>query len=271
MLKKREKKEDAKINSEAFKERFQFMMWINDSIICQRYFRIPMYNSDALVSKELYDILDECVNDIKNDLKYKSFLFMSIMENKPFKLCGFANGDINIEDLYKLTHEDIRGDVELSDGTTIFKSYIDPTDFEEDIYEDKVKPKEYEYTYKFAFIADDNVVYERIWDASQYPKFIRNSVDLSNTLTTRPIPTVLNSADNVSAYLKSGRKDLLYITINKIIDIASGKFDEPNAFTKKMKYGNKTYSYSTYDKEYVESYRKWTADKARKYRSEQYY
>ena len=263
--------EEAKQKSEAFRERFQIVMYINDIIICQRYFRIPMYNSDALVSKELYDVLDGIVQSIKDDLKHKSFVFQSIMNKKPMKLCGFVNGEVNLDDLYLLTHDGIRGEVELSDGTTVYKEYLDQSFEGEDIFEESQKPEPYEYTYKFAFIADEKTVYEQIWDASQYPKFVRNSVDLSNSYPKYNTETLLVTPDNLSMYLKIGRKDLLYSAISKIIEVASGKFDDTSAFTKKMRYGDKEYFYSTYDKNYVDSYRKWTADKTFKYRREMYY
>lgn len=263
--------EEAKQKSEAFKERFQIVMYINDIIICQRYFRIPMYNSDALVSKEMYDALDSIVQSIQDDLKHKSFVFLSIMGKKNMKSCGFVNKDVTLNDLYLLTHDGIRGDIELSDGTVVTKEYIEQPFDGEDIFEEKTKPEPYEYTYKFAFIADEKVVYERIWDASQYPKFVRNSVDLSNSYPRYNTETLLVTPENVSMYLKFGRKDLVYNAINKIIDVASGKFDDTSAFTKKMKYGDKEYFYSTYDKNYIDSYRKWTADKTFKYRRELYY
>jgi hypothetical protein len=40
------------------KERFEFVFYINDKIICQRYFRIDNFNIDSISSYEIKDLMD---------------------------------------------------------------------------------------------------------------------------------------------------------------------------------------------------------------------
>ena len=50
MEEKEIKKEQRTIDNASYKERFQFMLSINDNIICQRYFRINGFNAESLES-----------------------------------------------------------------------------------------------------------------------------------------------------------------------------------------------------------------------------
>jgi hypothetical protein len=52
-------------------QRFEFLLYINDNIICQRYFNIRDYNEDSVKSlklKELMDTLTGVSNDILGEL-----------------------------------------------------------------------------------------------------------------------------------------------------------------------------------------------------------
>ena len=35
------------VDNTAYKEKFQFQVWVNDNIICQRYFKIAKFNNDS--------------------------------------------------------------------------------------------------------------------------------------------------------------------------------------------------------------------------------
>lgn len=259
------------VNNDQYKERFQFCLWVNEDIICQRYFKINGYNSDSLVSEELFDVLEGCVDMIKGDLKYKSFLYQSIVGNRPIKLNGFVSDEHinNLEDMFLVCDSKISGEVTLSDGTVINKEYFTYSDDVEDLYNDTELLEPYDVTFKFVFLVDDKPVYERIWDGSQYPKHVRNSVDLVNSNTYYNLDNVsFNSSESISKYLKYGRKDLLYHMIKKICDVMSGGFDNPNAYTKTMEYDDTTYNYSTYNSEFVKGYSKWMQNKTRKHFAE---
>ena len=61
-------KKEVALNNESYKERFQFILSLNDNIICQRYFRINGFNNDSLESYELRETIDEIVGIIRQDL-----------------------------------------------------------------------------------------------------------------------------------------------------------------------------------------------------------
>ena len=46
-------------------ERFEFIFYINNHIICQRFFNIKNFNEDSLVSLEIKDMLDS-IGGMKN-------------------------------------------------------------------------------------------------------------------------------------------------------------------------------------------------------------
>lgn len=54
------------------KFRFEFLLSVNNHIICQRLFDVRNYNPKVLKSLELKWLVDDCVNIIENDLKEKS-------------------------------------------------------------------------------------------------------------------------------------------------------------------------------------------------------
>lgn len=271
----KEQKKEVIVNNDAYKERFQFLLWINDNIICQRYFKVNGYNSDSLVSEELFDTLEDCVQMIKDDLKSKSFLYQSIM-NAPTKLNGFIDNITSFNDACSVFSTSIEGNVELDNGEVIEKEYLryNEEDFD-DAYSDNENLEPYDITFKFVFKVDDKSVYERIWDGTVYPKQVRNSVDLSNSDAPKDVSTYsLYSLETVIRYLKYGRIDLLYHIIKKICDAMSGGFNNPEAYTKSVDYPNdngeegKTYTFSTYDRAFVYGYQKWTKDKTIKYLNE---
>ena len=295
------------LNNESFKERFQFLFWINDNIICQRYFKINGFNSNSLGSEELLEALEECVAMIKEDLHHKSFVYQSIVNNQPIKMTGFHNDMEDLGDLYKLINDNIKGSVTLSDGTKIWKTYFTHDDDINEVYDDEhINP--WDVTFKFEFIVDERPVFQRIWDASVYPKFVRNSVDLSNSITAYNRGGGVNFVSNegIANYLKVGRIDLVYHIIKKIVETMSGNFDDPDAYTHTInfddcvlefdkekevvvpiadlrdnpiialdcettkehpvkKMGEKEYYYTSYNGRLINSYRKWTQEKTRKY------
>lgn len=271
----KEQKKEVIVNNDAYKERFQFLLWINDNIICQRYFKVNGYNSDSLVSEELYNTLEECVQMIQDDLKSKSILYQSII-GTPIKLNGFVNNVSSFDDACAVCSTSIEGQVQLEDGSIIEKEYYRYKEEDyDDVYSDNDKLEPYDITFKFVFKVDDKSIYEQIWDGTVYPKQVRNSVDLSNSDAPKDITTFsLFSLETVIRYLKYGRIDLLYHIIKKICETMSGGFNNPYAYTKSISYGSDeegneiTYQLSTYNKAFVYGYQKWMKEKTAKYMSE---
>lgn len=266
------RKDVSAANNETFKERFQFILYSNDNIVCQRYFRIIGYNNDAIGSVELFDALEQCVNAIKEDLRKKSFVYQSIVNNNPTKATGFVNDVVEIKNP-KIWNPDVLllgrkvdETVVLSDGRVIEKEFIEHFYDVDTLYGENEELKPWDITFKFEFRVDERPVYERIWDGTVYPKHIRNSVDLANTGSDMdPSKVYLNSIDGVLQYIKIGRPNLIYQVIKQIISVMSGGHYEGNKFVSDKVY---TYNVNGYNnRSTLDGWRKATADKTREYRA----
>lgn len=259
-----DKKREVKAANDAFWERYQFILSVNDDIICQRYFRINGYNRDMPHTEEFKNVMDGCVQMIKDDLAYKSFVYLSWTHNSPLKLTGFVKEFPSESDVRTIFDDNIVGEVALSDGTVIDKTYLYQTDGNW-----KDEPLEaWDVTFKFQFLVDNTPIYERIWDGSQYPKYVRNSVDLSNSdaYWKNEDQSNLYFSKALLKYMTNGRKDLTWKIIRNICDITSASAsDYDTIMTKKCQYGDITYAYRPYNKQYVDDWRSATSGKTRKY------
>lgn len=261
-----DKKKEVKAANDAFWERFQFVLSINDDIICQRYFRINGFNRDMVHTEEFGNVMDGCVSMIMNDLKYKCFVYGSYVRDEPIKLTGFVKDVSNTDDLGLITNMSIEGDVILSDGTKITKEYFDIPKTDGDWRDDPLEP--WEVTFKFSFLIDDKPAYERVWDGSQYQKYVRNSVDLSNSdaYWRDKDQSNLYFSAALAKHMTNGRKDLTWKIIRNICEVLCWSQSEyENQSTTKGKYGDKVYAYRPYNKQFVDEWRSFTAQKTRKY------
>jgi len=125
MLEDNIKKEAKVVDNEAYKERFQFLLWVNDNIICQRYFKINGYNNDSIRSLQFKETMDNVVTMIKEDLISKSRIFMWYTRDEPIKMKGFVNNydGLDYSDIVFLTSPDYNGSAKLSNGKVIEKEY----------------------------------------------------------------------------------------------------------------------------------------------------
>lgn len=57
-------------------KKFEFVLYINNHIICQRYFSVKNFNRDVVRSLDLKWCVDDCVEIINRDLKAKSIDFL---------------------------------------------------------------------------------------------------------------------------------------------------------------------------------------------------
>lgn len=261
------KKTQRKVDNSNYLERFQFQLKVNDNIICQRYFKINHFNSDSLTSRELFETLggyrgprqerieyfgdsdDNCgvVQLIKRDLESKSRVYTWCMNDNTVKMTGFA--------------KDEYGNSVNEDSYVTYK----PKDFDETEF---VKP--WEVTFKFIFMVDDRVIYEEIWDGSHYPKYVRNSVDIINAKSNYPMVQLMNL----------GKDDLVVEIIKRICAVCSNDEGETKQYTKSERYTNdsafidstvasgnnnvrddRKYTYSVYNREYVNSWRVYCGKK----------
>lgn len=219
-----EEKNVKKVDNSNYREKFQFVVRVNDNIICQRYFKIARFNNECLQSKELFDVLDgyrgpkqemhEYYGDnlgvvqlIQRDLESKSRIYTLATSDCKTKLTGFT-----------------------PDSETTY------VEWEPKPWDDTEFIKPWDVVFKFTFLVDEKVVYEKIWDASQYPKYVRNSVDLTNSRSQYPLVQLMNS----------GKQDLVVEIIKRICNVASNPEEgEPRTYTKSDVYTN--------DEQFVES------------------
>lgn len=279
MLENNIKKETKVVDNEAYKERFQFLLWVNDNIICQRYFKINGFNNDSLRSLQFKETMDSVVRMIQDDLLSKSRIFMWYTREEPIKMTGCIKNYENCDesDVILLTSDNYVGKVQLSDGTIVDKQYFSYPEGMEDSYSDNEKLPEWDVTFKFQMLVDEKPVYERIWDGTVYPKYVRNGVDLTNSdvLYRDKEPSSLHFSFAIIRHMTLGKIDLVYHIIKQICEVMSYKREDSNKYIKRMKYGNKNYLLSTYNKDWVDIARKDCLEKTKAYnieiaRSEKY-
>lgn len=239
------------IDNSQWRERHEFVLSVNDNIICQRYFKVNGFNATSLHSIDLLDTIHDIVEMIKKDLVSKSRIYTDITMSKRTKLTGFyQKDDVDYEDLFKICDDRIEGDVELSNGTVINKTYVDQDVVEEEDNEEVV--------FKFSYYFDNRLIYQEAWDGTVYPKYIRNSVDLSNSNASFKYtdPMRMSFSQQMTKHLVDGRSDLIYTIIRLLCNTLSNEVDENGKSTDKeyttdMTYGDKIYSCNPYPREYV--------------------
>lgn len=219
------------------RERFEFVLKINDFIVCQRFFKINRLRNNALKSLELTDSLNYCVRLIQNDLKSKSNLYnwytapQVFNDREEFNLWIAKHVlDIPCFVAFRDTKEVF---VWNGEELTLYEKRFNVGDY---ISTDS-EVEEQQNVLKFEFLDDGKLVYSRIWDANVYPRFIRNNIDLSNSKNKydsdmKPFESFL-----VKILIKD-KTDLVSQIINEICDVCSM---EGGKYTTKMKYGNTTY------------------------------
>lgn len=248
------KKEVKVIDNTQWKERHQFVLSANGNIICQRYFKVNGFNPKSLNSEELYYTIRDIVHMIKDDLKSKSRIYTAITMGKSTKLTGFYKGEkLSNSDAALVFQDDVRGEVTLSNGTVLNKTYID-YDVEEEVDDSP-------FTLKFSYLFDDKVVYEEVWDGTVYPKYVRNCIDLSNSNASykNVDPMRMTFSQQMTKSLNSGRADLIYNIIKLFCDTLSNDVDDDGnsidkGYTTSVKYGNKKYYYTSYPIDFVKGW-----------------
>lgn len=250
----KKEKEVKVIDNTQWKERHQFVLSANGNIICQRYFKVNGFNPKSLNSEELYYTIRDIVHMIKDDLKSKSRIYTAITMGKSTKLTGFYNGEkLSNHDAALVFQDDVRGEVALSNGIVLNKTYID-YDVEEEVDDSH-------FTLKFSYLFDDKAVYEEVWDGTVYPKYVRNCIDLSNSNASykNVDPMRMTFSQQMTKSLNSGRPDLIYNIIKLFCDTLSNDVDDDGnsidkGYTTSVKYGNKKYYYTNYPIDFVKGW-----------------
>lgn len=225
-----------------FKERFEFKLTVGDNIICQRYFKINNFNPRSIRSYELAHTIRECANRIDADLKDKTQIYLSIYApmifdnissmskhfSEPFNCAKMHIGEgiiVKNESVDYIWNgkEPIRGTKKFDDGEFT----------KELVNEDKLQCK-------FSFLIDGNEVCSTVWDGI-YPKYVRNSIDLSNKRGR------LNSGEKQTASFETyllnkmveGKSDLVWIIIKNICYTCSQNSDSDFYTVENENYKNK--------------------------------
>lgn len=167
----------------AFKERFEFRLTVGNDIICQRYFRIGNFNPISLKSMELADTISACAQTIDKDLKSKSLIYLEIFAPRIFATMDefekYIESERNRDGLARGEGVVIR-DVKEHDFAWNGVDKLIPLDFkfEDGEFSEPLTEDDY-VTYKFAFLDYGREVCSATW-VGVYPRFVRNSIDLSN-------------------------------------------------------------------------------------------
>lgn len=264
-------KEVKTVNNTMWKERHQFILSANGNIICQRYFKVHGFNPYSLHSVELYDTVRDVVELIKKDLESKSRVYTGITLSNRSKLTGYYSGEesLSFDDAVLTYSPHLEGKVTLSNGVTLDKTFID---YDEVVEKEDKTP----FIFKFSYLFDDNVVYEEIWDGSVYPKYIRNSVDLSNSNSSYKDSDPMNMtfSQQMNKHLNEGRVDLIYHIIKMFSNTLSNDVDEDGnsiekEYTSYFDYSDKDtkkiYYCTSYPVEYVKGWGKSVRQKTIKY------
>ena len=253
-------------NSLLKKEQFEFILTINGSIICQRYFRINGFKREAYSSVELVETIDNCVDLINTDLKAKTEIYLRNTAPQVFK----------DEDEMKVWAEKHRGErferpvyVVLSnaDGTyvwdgeemTPYEKNFNKADYVQDA------ENEQEYTLKFAFCDNGREVCSKCWDANVYPRFIRSNIDISNSKNKYNAEGVFMPVERfiINEFMES-QPDLIPVLVKELCSVCS--YDDASNYTTYADYGDTTYDLSIrrmnskYIKNLENKYRKKTSE-----------
>ena len=224
-------KREVKVDNSAFRDRFRFLFSANDNIVCERFFKINYFNNASVFSEELGDTIRNIVGRIQADMESKSRIHTWYTDPSPVKLTGFK--------------PDGMGFAEEGGTYLVYDTPNTPKEIEEEV-------KPYDVTFKFDFQMAQNVemnqedgkpsfsnyksLYCVIWDGTVYPKDVRNSVDLSNSMSSYRNCDVsaMNFIRTLNYRMILGKSDLIYETIKRICDTTSG---EGKTYTNSSLYG----------------------------------
>lgn len=219
-----------------FKERFEFKLTVGDIIICQRYFKINNFNQLSFSSVELADVMRYLANMIDSDLKDKSQVYLEIMAPRIF------NTETEMYDYFSNpeNRNGIRGGhgIVVKDNLEYDYAWKEVRDASGNVVGGTPMPLTFKFDdgefgraltdedfieYKLTLIdngKDMNTpkeVMSTVW-TGVYPKYVRNSIDLSNKRGRFENVDVLTLGfDQYLIYkIFNGRHDLIYRIIKEI-------------------------------------------------------
>lgn len=229
------------VDNVAYKNKFQFRIWVNDFMICQRYFKINGFNDDSIYTAEFTDCMNGIVKSIQDDMISKSRVWMWYTDmSQPMKSNGFMTEEeletYGANWLHVLADDNIVGNIVLPDGKILYKEYVDFSETDKNFNNDTERPADGDVVFKFSFLIDDTPVFEKIWEGNNYPKFVRNSVDLANNYNGVTNEEIASFSFNyaIVRHLQQGKSNLISDFIRRICGTLSNSFTEKYDYTKEM-------------------------------------
>lgn len=287
----KEQRNPKTVDNSAFNDRFKFIFSVNDNIICERFFKITGFDYDAINSERMKSLFvgegenqyGTVISMIMNDLKSKSRVWTWYTTETPVKMTGFE-GDWEETDNSMFKTFVPKGE-EITYIVYPEKDENENEETNEEIEQEIVKP--FDVVFKFSFqmaqkssvnkegrtvFSDYVPVYEAIWDGSVYPKFVRNSVDMTNSFGHKEKDiNAMNFIQSLTYRMTCDKCDLPYHIIREICEAATFENDEPLSVQRKqrvisyLEYGNKKYPMSNFDKEFIDGWRKAVEKKTNDY------
>lgn len=241
-----------------YKERFEFKLTVGNNIIIQRYFKINNFNPRSLDSFELSQVIRNCAAIIDDELKSKTQTYLEIAAPMVFN---------TVEDMKNYFSDGKHANqMRIGNGISVKNSIhdyswgkngqpvesqfkFDDGDFSSELTDDD------RVDFKFAFAVDGREVCSTIW-TGVYPKYIRNSIDLSNKRGRQDPEDVsrLTFEQYLDYKLVEGRNELVWGLIKDICYVCSAK---NSYYTVSEKIGNKVYNN-------IEDYSLWVDEKGNK-------
>ena len=208
-----------------YKERFEFKLTFGNNIIIQRYFKINNFNDNSLKSYELAEVIRACTKLIDNDLKAKSQTYLEIAAPMVFNTVEEMNNYFSNEDHAKemrmglgiSVKESVHDYFWGSNGKPVEASFkFDDNEFSNELTQDDM------IDYKFAFCVDGKEVCSAVW-TGVYPKYIRNSIDLSNKRGRQDGEDTsrLSFEEYLAFKIVEGRSELVWKIIKDICYVCS--------------------------------------------------
>jgi hypothetical protein len=214
----------------AFKERFEFRLTVGDDIICQRYFRIGNFNPISLKSNELMDTIRGCAEMVDNDLKSKSLIYLEIFAPRIFKTMDefekYIENEKNRDSLIRGEGVVIRDEKDHDFAWNGVDKLVPLTfKFEDGEFSESLTNDDY-VTYKFAFLDYGREVCSTTW-VGVYPRFVRNSIDLSNKRGKLDADEIyrVGFEQYILYKLVEGRSDLVWKLVKEICYTCSDSDD----------------------------------------------
>ena len=224
----------------AFKERFEFRLTVGDDIICQRYFRIGNFNPISLKSNELMDTIRGCAEMIDNDLKSKSLIYLEIFAPRIFKTMDefekYIESEKNRDSLIRGEGVVIRDEKDHDFAWNGVDKLVPLTfKFEDGEFSEPLTDDDY-VTYKFAFLDYGREVCSTTW-VGVYPRFVRNSIDLSNKRGRLDADEIyrVGFEQYILYKLVEGRSDLVWKLVKEICYACSDSDDSSYTIVEEYK------------------------------------